>query len=64
MNSAHAGLAFNLLNTLGHQDFGENSHRFGWALSNHAVAVIAWYLGAHQRPGSGWRFALEGVGNT
>jgi hypothetical protein len=64
MNFEHEGPAFSLLNTPGHQDFGENTDRFGWALSNHAVAAIAWYFHAYQRPGSGGRFALEGAGNT
>jgi peptide chain release factor 3 len=64
MSFEHEGLASNLLDTPGHQDFGEETYRSGWALSNHAVAIIAWYSRAYRCPRLGGEFALEGVGDT
>jgi translation elongation factor EF-1alpha len=61
MSFEHEGLAFNLLDTPGQQDFSGDTYRFHQSADQHAVAAIAWYfahIGAHDRAGGSLRREL------
>jgi hypothetical protein len=64
MSFEHEGLAFNLLDTPGHQDFSEDPFVSVERMNSHAVAIIAWYLHKCRWRQSCGRFALKGVGDT
>ena len=64
MSFEHEGLAFNLLDTPGHQDFSEDTYRFRLSADQPCGCHNRMVLPLNRRPRSGGRFASEGVGHT
>jgi Elongation factor Tu GTP binding domain len=66
MSFEHEGLAFDLLDTPGHQDSASTPVGFRWAPINHAGAIIAWYfcacrpaIGRAVRFAGSWRYLIS-----
>ena len=64
MSFEHEGLAFNLLDTPGHQDFSEDTYRFRLSADQPCGCHNRMVLLRISVPTIGRRFALEGVGDS